>query len=90
MTCAPCRASASCRGDACPCACHGLHVDVRMRACDLAPGLYVLHLGDGTGPTLCSLAPERYDSAHEPIRMSLGAALEFKAGRGAMTLERVS
>jgi len=87
MTCAACLSSAA------GCAAHrrdAASIDVRVPTASLPEGLYIVHLGDGSGPTLYSLAPPAWGSHHEPVTMSRGALLAWLAEYGgAVTAERV-
>lgn len=87
-------ACAACLSSAAGCAAHrhdAASIDVRVPLDALPEGLYVVHLGDGTGPTLYSLDPPAWGSHREPVTMSRGAIIAWRAQHGgAVTVERVS
>lgn len=88
MTCVACLSSAA------GCAAHrhdAASIDVRTPLDALPEGMYIVHLGDGTGPTLYSLDPPAWGSHREPVTMSRGALLAWRASHsGAVTAERVA
>jgi len=87
VTCAACSTAAGCaahRHDA-------ASIDVRVPLDALPEGMYIVHLGDGTGPTLYSLDPPAWGSHREPVAMSRGALLAWReAHGGVVTVERVA
>mgnify|MGYP000861700231 CR=1 FL=1 len=87
-------ACAACLSSAVGCAAHrhdAASIDVRTPLAALPEGMYIVHLGDGTGPTLYSLDPPAWGSHREPVTMSRGALLAWRASHsGAVTVERVS